>query len=286
LLIKFIKTMPNKGKKKKVLILGLDGLRADAWQAANTPNLDKLSENGVYSTDAMTEIDTVSGACWTALLKGVHCHRHGVVGNNFSGIKSEFETIFKIAKDYNSKYKCVANSNWKPIIKKIFEKGVLDKSKSSNDKTMAWRTAKDIEKDRGDLYFVQLDDCDHAGHSHEYRTDSPKYMEQVETTDGLVGKIMESVYSRLNDEDWLICVVSDHGGNGKSHGGPTYGELNIVFIVSGDSVKNKGLFDYDEDADEEGTLMPKIIDMVPTIAEFLSIPKKDYWDGENRAVFE
>jgi len=277
--------MRENTKKKKVLIIGLDGCRADAWQAASTPNLDKLSENGIFSTDAMTEIDTVSGACWTSLLKGVHREKHGVQGNDFSGMDPQYETLFKIIKTQIPTIKCVGNSNWKPILTKIFEKGVLNKSKSGKDAIMAWRTKKDIQKNKGDLYFVQLDDCDHAGHKYIYSIESDKYMNQVEETDKLVGKIMTAVHERPKKENWLVCVVSDHGGRKKSHGGPTYGELNIVFIISGDSVENKGKIPYDESQDEDGTMMPKIVDIVPTIADFLDIPNKEYWDGKSRVNF-
>ena len=77
--------------KKKVLLIGCDGLRADAILATETPNLDTLMENGVYSFYATTERDTVSGACWTALLKGVHRTKHKVKGNNFKNIDTKYK---------------------------------------------------------------------------------------------------------------------------------------------------------------------------------------------------
>ena len=35
--------------EKKVLIIGIDGVRSDAFIQAQTPNIDALIENGIYS---------------------------------------------------------------------------------------------------------------------------------------------------------------------------------------------------------------------------------------------
>ena len=63
---------------KKVLILGIDGLRPDALIAANTPNVDRLLENGCFSAEAQTGQYTVSGPGWSSLLTGVWWSKHGV----------------------------------------------------------------------------------------------------------------------------------------------------------------------------------------------------------------
>ena len=38
-------------QNKKVLFIGIDGCRSDALEAANTPNIDQLIENGLYIND-------------------------------------------------------------------------------------------------------------------------------------------------------------------------------------------------------------------------------------------
>ena len=56
---------------KKVLLIGLDGVRVDILAAANTPNIDALIANGTFSDDAQTRPRTVSGPGWSSMLTGV-----------------------------------------------------------------------------------------------------------------------------------------------------------------------------------------------------------------------
>ncbi len=263
--------------KKKVAIIGMDGLRADTIKVANTPNLDVLMANGIYSYNAITEEDSVSGVCWTSLLKGVHKAKHRINGNDFSNQDLSYKTIFYLAERWNPSIRSIAHSQWPPILTKIFEPRLLKRRSFGREKVMAHRLARDIRKDRADLYFAQLDDCDHAGHKYGYSPDNSKYVEQVEKTDLNIGKISRAISERPQDEDWLICAVSDHGGNGKSHGGQSKGELNIAFIISGNSVKNKG--------EIPANIQPKIVDFVPTIAIFLEMPIESAWDGTVQVTF-
>lgn len=261
--------------QKKVIIIGLDGLRGDTVRKACVPHLDALMTNGVYSLHAQTETRTVSGSAWTSLLTGVHFNKHNVVGNDFSHRNFEYRTIFCLLKEWNPKLRTVGNSHWKPIITHIFEKKVLNHSASGSDKHMAFRTAKDIENDRGDLYFVQLDDIDGAGHHATYGPDSKEYIQKIEVTDNYVGYILDAVKKRPKEENWLICCVSDHGGINKSHGGISEAELTILLIISGNCVTKKGVLSYSEEE------FPMITDVVPSIAAFLGYPPRPEWDGHD-----
>lgn len=261
---------------KKVLLIGLDGVRPDTIRVANTPNIDTLARNGQYSWNAQTEKRTVSGPTWTSLLTGVHVEKHNVWDNEFDERNHEYETIFTLAKRWNPALKTVAHSNWKPIICDIFEKGSLDKQSSGSDEKMALIMAKDIRDGQGDLYFIQLDEVDAAGHDHTYGPDSAEYVKRIEKTDELIGHMLREVEGRPEHEEWFIGLVSDHGGTEKKHGGITLEELTIAFVVSGNAVKEKGEIPSDEEN------VPEIVDMVPSIACFIGIPSEDYWDGRSR----
>lgn len=266
--------------KKKVLIIGLDGCRPDAMLAGNTPNIKRLAEEGIFSWNAQTEIRTISGPAWTSLLTGVHSDKHRVYDNNFKPRNKSFKTIYTLLKQRNPSLKVVAHSHWKPIITKIFEKGILSSKSSGSDLKMTQNLVKDINSDKGDLYFVQLDDIDAAGHRHSYSPNSKKYVECIEERDQMIGEIMTAVKNRLNNEDWLVCVVSDHGGSGHGHGKPVLDDLTIVFVMWGKSIKNKGeILTSDEERVE-------IIDIVPTIAAFLDYPLLSDWEGKNRVVLD
>ncbi len=263
---------------KKVLIIGLDGMRPDAMMVARTPWIDKLASNGSYSWNAQNEIRTVSVPAWTSLLTGAHADKHGVDGNDHMAEKRKVPTFFKVARERNGSTRIVAHSHWKPIITEIIEEDVLTKSSSGPDKLMAKNIASDISRDASDIYFVQLDDIDGAGHGHGYSPESKRYVKKIEETDGYIGMMVAAVENRLEQEEWLVCLVSDHGGSGKGHGGFTVGELTIAFIVSGTPITKKGEIPGIEEH------APTITDIVPTVARFLDIPACSWWDGEARGL--
>ncbi|MBD3353365.1 MAG: sulfatase-like hydrolase/transferase [Candidatus Lokiarchaeota archaeon] len=267
--------------KKKVLVIGLDGCRPDALLAADTPNIDRIASNGIYSWNARTEFRTISGSAWTSLLTGVHMEKHNVFGNNFRPRDIKYKTLYYYLKEWWSELRIVAYSHWRPIITKIFEKGIMSKKGSGSDKKVTKKLIKSIKNDNGDLYFIQLDEIDGAGHKYSYGPDSKRYIECIEGRDAMVGDIINAVKQRKK-EDWLIIVVSDHGGTGHGHGKPTLDELKIVFIISNDALVEKGEISTDENNDE----YVEIVDIVPTIAYFMGYNIRDEWDGVVRGFIQ
>ncbi|MFZ4575538.1 MAG: alkaline phosphatase family protein, partial [Phycisphaerales bacterium] len=70
---------------RKVLVIGVDGMRPDALQAANAPTFDSLIAAGAYSGLCAAEDITISGPGWSSILTGVHRNKHGVTDNSFAG---------------------------------------------------------------------------------------------------------------------------------------------------------------------------------------------------------
>ena len=76
---------------KKVLFIGIDGVRPDALHAAHAPHLDALKRRGAWADD--TQIlgdryrlnDTVSAAGWSSILTGAWADKHGVHDSRFAG---------------------------------------------------------------------------------------------------------------------------------------------------------------------------------------------------------
>ena len=68
----------------KVLIVGIDGCRADALLAAATPNIDKLWQDGAFSFHVRTDPITTSGPCWTSLLTGVWHAKHRILDESYA----------------------------------------------------------------------------------------------------------------------------------------------------------------------------------------------------------
>src|SRR5690606_36391721 len=92
------------------------------------------------------------------------------------------------------------------------------------------------EDDPTDL-FVYFHQTDSAGHSLGFGPDRPSYIRAIENVDRHVGRLIEALQARPTyaNEDWLICVCTDHGGLGTRHdsGHKDPEILNVVQIYSG-----------------------------------------------------
>src|SRR5262245_37440501 len=111
---------------KKVLYVGIDGTRFDAIEKANTPNLDGLIADGIYSPTCLIlgeryrKNDTVSGPGWSSILTGVWADKHGVHDNKFAGTNyQEFPHFFARLKETRPAARTVSLVTWKPIHEKI-----------------------------------------------------------------------------------------------------------------------------------------------------------------------
>lgn len=227
----------------KVLLIGIDGCRPDALQAASTPNMDALISNATYSYDALNEGITFSGPGWSSLLTGVWPDKHGVTDNSFAG--SDFPSyphLFQRIEEHDPSLHTVSISQWHPVNNSIAT-GVADVTINVDDHTDYVETAAVdyLSNEDPDAIFVHFDDVDHAGHGYGFSEDVTEYIESIEAVDAAIGTMVQSIVARPSyaDEDWVIIISTDHGGIGTSHGGNTIDERNIFLIVSGDGIENQ-----------------------------------------------
>jgi predicted AlkP superfamily pyrophosphatase or phosphodiesterase len=228
------------GDTNKVLIIGIDGCRPDALLAAKTPNIDKCWCNGAFSFHAETDTKTKSGPCWTSMLTGVWSTKHGILNNSYS-VPSKHPHFFQRLKILKPGHKTASIVQWEPIHTILPSDYVNVKQSEKTDSAVVEVVAKILSSSNNpDAVFVQLDDVDHAGHAHGYGPHVSKYLDSIESSDKLVGKIIDALTSRdsYEQENWLIIISTDHGGIRKGHGGATAQESTVFFIAHGRSVQN------------------------------------------------
>ncbi len=228
---------------RKVLILGIDGCRHDALQAANTPHIDQLTDNSLHSFHSTTQAPTWSGVGWSSMLTGVWGEKHGVSDNSFSG--NNFNTyphIFNRIKEVNPDLYLSSICQWGPINDNVTDQGDniqnVDSGQGVVDLAVEQLAITDL-----DVMFLHFDDVDHAGHDYGFSPDVPEYIEAIEGVDTHIGDVMNALNARptIDQENWLVVISTDHGGIGTSHGGSSVIERNIFIIFSGDDYPNEEL---------------------------------------------
>ena len=257
-------------KANKVLIIGVDGCRPDALMAAQTPNLDALWKNGAYTFKAQTDEISSSGPAWTAMLTGVWHQKHNVVSNDYKDPDLEhYPHFFHRIREEKPDLACYSVANWGPLHKILQEGDATYSASASNDARVASNVSAILKSKEVDVMFVHLDEVDHAGHTHDYRVESEKYLKAIEKMDRQVGKMVNALDQRpnLDQENWLIILSADHGGSNFGHGKNIPEHTTIFFIVSGESAAR-------------GEIKGKVgvVDVAVTALKHLGIPAKESWD--------
>ena len=88
---------PHLEKKRRVLFIGMDGTRADALIAAQTPTIDRLIENGRYSMEAMIQRTgyAKSAPGWNSIFLGVDPIKLRVFSNDiYSYWNYDYKSFF------------------------------------------------------------------------------------------------------------------------------------------------------------------------------------------------
>ena len=126
-----------------------------------------------------------------------------------------------------------------------------------------------------DAVFVFFDGPDAAGHATGFG--GPEYLAAVTVADRAIATFLAVVAERpgFADEDWQIVVTTDHGGEGRTHGGTSAAESTIPFLVVsrhaaaprlGDDVRN--------------------VDVTPTVLAHFGIdPTATFYAQDGRAAY-
>ena len=80
---------------------------------------------------------------------------------------------------------------------------------------------------------------------------------------------VKRVYEAYGNE-YTIIVTADHGGHGRSHGSDLSEDMTIPMFFIGDSFKTG-----------EKLENITILDIAPTIADVMSVPKAPEWEGRS-----
>ncbi|QFI53385.1 alkaline phosphatase family protein [Aeromonas simiae] len=239
---------PPTSPKRKVLLLGVDGLMHDyvaTHDPAITPHPDapnfqrftttRSFSGGYLSTS--TQVATLSGPSWSTILTGTYTDQHKVTKNNDQPIAniSLFQHLQEKLHIRGGSYASWSNINTSYLSKqqRFINQRVDGKDRPQDmggDDYVVERVLEELndEQSRLGVLFIHLDDMDGAGHSCGW---GECYSQQLPITDAHVGKLLDAVEQREAkfNEEWLVLYTSDHGHVEKGgHGGQSNAEREIM----------------------------------------------------------
>ena len=279
---------------KKVLVIGVDGLMPDAAGSPYIPHINTLFEGYEKGSGVLlfgyTEYLTFSGPSWSTIFTGVHHDRHQVTTNRYDGHDfSDYPHFLKRLKQHNPDLYTATFLTWSQLPNN-FQKPVgtpdgVDtlvfhprRPRPTGDSLVTQAVVNLLENGNPDAIFYYQNDVDGAGHSYGFSMDIPEYREQVRITDNRVGEILKALRARpgvvQGEEEWLVIMVTDHGGEGTGHRGNLFRQRFVPLIISGTS---------ENFTVEKSHVRPRTVDVSRTVLSFMGVPEEkfDDLDGHN-----
>jgi len=271
---------------RKFLLIGLDGIRTDVLVMADTPNIDALIADGVFSDTAVTRSPTVSGPGWSSMLTGVWADKHGVLGNDFTENNyDEYPDFLTRIEQVDPDLQTFAVVDWLPLggddsggplisdaVDTLIGFDGYDGGFAAADSQSLEIAVQHLTTQDPDAAFVYFGNTDEIGH--EFDSLAPEYRAEIEKADRYVGALIAALQARptYDSEDWLILMSTDHGRRDDGgHGGDSELEKRIFFLANGPTIVSGELPEA-----------PEIVDVAVTALVHLGIGIDPAWslDGE------
>ncbi|MBX7182293.1 MAG: alkaline phosphatase family protein [Bacteroidia bacterium] len=261
---------------KKVLFLGIDGCRTDAMLAAHAPALDTLMAHSIVNFNTDRGPYTVSCPGWSTLLHGVWPNKHGVTSNDISNLNyGKYLDIFHYLRLHNPSYSLATISHWDNFLRLTTEEDYAQPVES--DLEVKDKALELLQNCNPDVLLLHFDDVDETGHSSGFSPSNPEYIQAIQTVGGHIQQLMDAIHQRelTKGEQWMVVVVTDHGGNGTSHGDQDdLPETRYVFQI----VRIPGI-PHNELANARN------VDILPSIFKYLEIQPDSTWEWDGLPLF-
>lgn len=252
----------------RVLVVVLDGLRADAIPLLALPNITRLARDGASSMEAQTVSPSVTAAAMGSLLTGVRPTDHGLSSDRFRVPRPRVELAplprvlasagipsFGFLAGLPFGYGTIASrlAQMVGMTRATFRGGGAIEILAAAHRTLA-------RESRG-LFLLHWPDGDRAGHAHGWL--SREYVAAVRRMDEALG-VLDTLTRASQDPETLLVVMADHGGGGvafRDHDSEHPHDRTIPLVMAGGRVVS-------------GELAPctSLLDVPATVAWAMGVP--------------
>lgn len=202
----------------RVIIVVLDGLRADAVHLFPLPNIARLAEVGAHTFTARTVTPSVTAAAMTSLFTGVTPDVHGLTSDRFGMPRSRI-TLTPMTRALqrvgmpSSAYLAAIPRAYRGLAARIARGlGVERVSFQGESAAEILAAATDsLTTQRRGLILLHWPDADRAGHQHGWNSDA--YAKAARQLDSTLGQLVHCT-NIAHDPDTLMILCADHGGGG------------------------------------------------------------------------
>ena len=213
----------------KLLLVSIDGLRADMLDRGISPNLSRLIHDGVRAQWMTPSYPSLTFPNHYTLVTGLRPNHHGIIHNSMhEDMLGTFKLSLRDAVTdprwwggepiwVGAEKAGVRTATWswpgseaaiqgvRPSQWRVFDTRVPLPERV--DQVLAWIGQTDANAPR--LVTLYMEQVDHAGH--ESGPESPQYAAAIAEVDRSIGRLLDGLQARGLDAGTNLIVVSDHG---------------------------------------------------------------------------
>jgi predicted AlkP superfamily pyrophosphatase or phosphodiesterase len=210
--------MPCQSAISRVILVVIDGLRADAIHLFPLPHFARLAECGAHTFTARTVTPSVTAAAMTSLLTGVAPHVHGLTSDRF-GMPRSRATLIPVTQRLrdagmpSSTFLAELPRAYRGLAERIARGLAVDHAsfRGQNADDIVRGADASLTTQRRGLILLHWPDADRAGHAHGWSSNA--YAHVARQLDETLGALVRRT-EVLRDRSTLMIVCADHGGGG------------------------------------------------------------------------
>lgn len=203
---------------RRVVLLVLDGLRADLVGDPRFPHLSALRDASAHTVEGITVLPSVTAVAMTSLLSGVGPADHGVDTDRFR-VPAPGRALTTVPHVVTAaglpSLGVVRQVPWliRPTARRIVDALGLTRTifASPNAHSLLCAALPALRAQRTGFIVIHWPDCDAIGHRTGWM--SPAYLAAVARMDHALGSLRRELES--SREDTLLIALADHGGGGR-----------------------------------------------------------------------
>jgi predicted AlkP superfamily pyrophosphatase or phosphodiesterase len=259
---------------RRVVVVVLDGLRADAIDRFRLRCWRRLAEQGAESRQGTTIGPSVTAAAMASLMSGVPPETHGLRSDRFHLPRNReplhlLPRVLAEAGLPTSGFVRALPVLFRRLGRRIAEHlglGCFQFSGRTAPEILLAGSERLANQERG-LIFLHFPDCDRVGHTHGWM--STEYESAAQRVDLALG-MLAACADVDRDPGTLLVALADHGGGGvdpRDHDSGHPLDRTIPVLLAGHAVRGEAL-----DA-------PSILDVAPTVLWALGLPVPSSYVG-------
>ena len=235
--------MVDSPRVARVIVVVMDGLRADAPFLFDLPHLQRIARGGAASFSAQTVSPSVTAAAMGSLLTGVRPIDHGLVTDRFRVPRPRvaLQPLPRLLHAHGiatHAFLAALPLGYGVVARRLAAMvGVVNaRFRGAGAMEILAEAQRTLSRERSGLFLLHWPDADRAGHADGWT--SRAYAVAVRRMDEALGKLDDATAASA-DRDTLLVLMADHGGGGtlfRDHSSTHPRDRTIPLVLAGGTV--------------------------------------------------